>query len=141
MYIVYLIAVNNCSWLPFILCCNTKRKVAKLFLAFSETICYTGYNCSLFLKYMHTSYTYTWPHMISLLFVADMNFNLLYLDAPFFYSYMLLLDFTFASTDTLGIDSRRWDLFCMEMTIPLLFPSCYMGKCRKYVNSQGITTW
>ena len=36
---------------------------------------------------MHSPYNHTWPHMVSLLFVADMHINLLYLDAPFFYSY------------------------------------------------------
>jgi len=36
---------------------------------------------------MHRPYNHTWPHMVSLLFVANMHINLLYLDAPFFYSY------------------------------------------------------
>ena len=33
---------------------------------------------------MHRPYNHTWPHMVSLLFVADMHINLLYLDVPFF---------------------------------------------------------
>ena len=36
---------------------------------------------------MHRPYNHTWPHMVSLLFDADMHIDLLYFDAPFFYSY------------------------------------------------------
>ena len=42
-------------------------------------------------------------------------------------------------TDTLDADSRKWDLFCMEMTIPLLFHSCYINQenCREYIAIHG----
>ena len=48
----------------------------------------SGYNYSL-PRYisMHRSYNHTWLHMVSLLFVADIHVNLLYLDALFLYSY------------------------------------------------------